>query len=888
MYVYVRKKDRFNLKFLLPKGKDQTVFPIGYAHGSIWCHDKDFNIIAYNLKANTSKVYNTSNSYKVTSFHIYDNAQNPIFTRVPFVDINDNLWIINPNGLLFFDTKQLKLQRYLEQYLLVNNLTIFSTSYDKYTNTILIGTRDFLLVFDCVSGTIEKKLKKLGVGSIAVNEKTIALRDKETFDIYDKDFKLLYTQKLDENFATSYCYSFDKVNRLWICRDGFGQIVLDFNPPFLNKVSSSYNFFNTGVGNFSEFSDGTILVQDNVVFDKEKRHFKKIEVNKRTGSIVKNATDIKQKIVWQIIQNSDQTIKLFQVNGNKQQNLYATLSAISNIGLLQDIVLLGNQLICSFQSGLYLLDLQDNTLKKLANQTKKNPFKINSISKNRIVVSYLNQEATVYQLDAEFNILNSKNIFNEIQSFYFQEDTTKSVIWVGTNNGILVLDSNFKIIRKIDANNNLAGTFIYGILLDENGNCWASHQRGLSFINGNNYNIINFTKEDGIQDWDFNNRSYYKATDGTLYFGGMKGFNYFKPPLKYDNASYQSKVYIDEILINQENLHSNTNNDFIRKLNLESNQNNVSIHAIVCNIYKGKQSPIVYRINKSKWIYKKTDCSIDLVNLSPDTYNLELGVYDKFENKVIIQKAITMAIAFPFYKKVWFWALIFGYALVITVYIVYRRRLAKQKRVFQQQLALEQQRNKITADLHDDIGATLSSLQINSAVANKLIIKNPEETQLILEKIENQSQIIADKIGDIIWSMKPGKDEFMTMSSRIKNFANDILGSTNIHYKIEIDPTVDKKITDITARKNVVLILKEAINNVAKYSKATQVKVVLQIESNTLKIIVSDNGVGFDPAVVKGNGIVNMQKRVAELDGSISIISSATSGTVLSASIPCH
>ena len=462
------------------------------------------------------------------------------------------------------------------------------------------------------------------------------------------------------------------------------------------------------------------------------------------------------------------------------------------------------------------------------------------------------------------------------------------MIWVGTNNGILVLDSNFKIIRKIDANNNLAGTFIYGILLDENGNCWASHQRGLSFINGNNYNIINFTKEDGIQDWDFNNRSYYKATDGTLYFGGMKGFNYFKPPLKYDNASYQSKVYIDEILINQENLHSNTNNDFIRKLNLESNQNNVSIHAIVCNIYKGKQSPIVYRINKSKWIYKKTDCSIDLVNLSPDTYNLELGVYDKFENKVIIQKAITMAIAFPFYKKVWFWALIFGYALVITVYIVYRRRLAKQKRVFQQQLALEQQRNKITADLHDDIGATLSSLQINSAVANRLISKNPNEAQRILEKIENQSQNIADKIGDIIWSMKPGKDEFMTMSSRIKNFANDILGSTNIHYKIEIDPTVDKKITDITARKNVVLILKEAINNVAKYSKATQVKVVLQIESNTLKIIVSDNGVGFDPAVVKGNGIVNMQKRVAELDGSISIISSATSGTVLSASIPCH
>ncbi len=888
LYVYVRKKDRFNVKFLFPKGKDQTVFPIGYANGTVWCHNKDFDIIAYNLAANTSKVYSASNRYKVASFHVYDNAQNPIFTRLPFIDINENLWIVNPNGLLFFDTKKLKLQRYLEQYLIDNQFTIFSASYDKYTNTILIGTYDFLLVFDCVSGVIEKKLKKLRVDGIAVNKKTIALRDKETFDVYDKDFKKLYTQKLDENFATSYCYSFDKTNRLWICRDGFGQIILDFNPPLLNKISSSYELFKYGVGNFSEFADGTILVQDNVVFDKEKKRFQKIKVNNSTGAIIKNVTDLKHKVIWEIIQNSNHIITLYQVDYNKQLSFYATLSASADIGLLQDIVLLGNQLVCSFQSGLYYVDLKDKALKKLTNQTKKNPFKINPISKNRIVVSYLNQEATVYQLDAEFNILHSKNILNGIQSFYFQEDTNKSVIWVGTNNGILVLDANFKIIKKIDANNNLAGTFIYGTLLDEKGNCWASHQRGLSYINRNNYNIINFTKEDGIQDWDFNNRSYYKATDGTLYFGGIRGFNYFKPPLKYDNAFYQSKVYIDEILINQEKLPINRNNDYIHKLDLESNQNNISIHAIVCNIYRGKQSPIVYRINKSKWIYKKSDCTIDFINLAPDTYKLELGVYDKFENKVIIQKVITIAIAFPIYKKVWFWFLIFGYALLITIYIVYRRRIAKQKIIFQQQLALEQQRNKITADLHDDIGATLSSLQINSAVANRLITKNPQEAQLILEKIENQSQNIADKIGDIIWSMKPGKDEFMTMSSRIKNFANDILGSTNIDYKIEIEPEVDKKITDITARKNIVLILKEAINNVAKYSQATYLEVVLKIENNNLKIIITDNGVGFDPAIVRGNGIVNMQKRVAELDGSITINSSTTSGTTFSASIPCN
>lgn len=885
LYVYVRKKDRFNVKFLLPKGKDQTVLPIGYAHGTIWCHDKDFDIIAYDVKANTSKVYSTSSSYKVASFHVYDNVQNPIFSRIPFIDRNDNLWIINANGLLFFDTKRFKLQRYIEKYLIDNQLKITSASYDKYTNTILIGTNDCLLVFNCISGAIEKKEKKRRVEGIAVNKNIIVIRDKESFDIYNKDFKIVYTQKLDENLATTYCFSFDKLDRLWICRDGFGQMILDFNPPFLNKVSSDYELFNTGVGNFSEFADGTILVQDSMVFSKEKRNFKKIKISNNAGSTIKNITDIKHKTIWQLVQNIDQTINLFQINGNKQRNLYSKLPVVPQIGLLQDMVLLDNQLVCSFQSGLYLIDTKEKVLKKITNQTKKNPFKINPITKNRILVSYLNQEATLYQLDTSYNIIYSQNILSGFQSFYFQEDTNRNRIWAGTNNGILILDANFKIIKKIDANNNLAGTYIYGILLDEKGNCWASHQRGLSFINCTNYNIINFTKEDGIQDWDFNNRAYYKATDGTLFFGGMKGFNYFKPPLKYDNTVYKSKVYIDEILINQDKLSVNINNDYIGKLKLEPNQNNVSIHAIVCNINKGKQSPIVYRINHSKWIYKKSDCTIDLVNLAPDTYKLELGVYDKFENKVILQKTLVIDIAFPIYKKVWFWIMIMGYVLVIALYIVYRRRLAKQKIIFEQQLALEQQRNKITADLHDDIGATLSSLQINSAVANRLITNNPEAAQL-LDKIEDQSQNIADKIGDIIWSMKPGKDEFMTISTRIKNFANDILGATSIAYEIKINPILDTQIKDIATRKNIVLIIKEAINNTVKYSQATTLLISLSIEQNKIILEVIDNGIGFDTTQIKGNGMTNMRKRVEELNGKFSINSTTNNGTTISALIP--
>jgi signal transduction histidine kinase len=237
-------------------------------------------------------------------------------------------------------------------------------------------------------------------------------------------------------------------------------------------------------------------------------------------------------------------------------------------------------------------------------------------------------------------------------------------------------------------------------------------------------------------------------------------------------------------------------------------------------------------------------------------------------------------------KRVWFWPLMNLIALSPFLFYYFRFKLNKQKQEFQQQLALEQQRSKITADLHDEIGASLSSLQINSAVASFLIEKNPVEAQKILEKIESQSEHLSDKIGDIIWSMKPGKEEFLTLTSRIKNFANEMVGSTDINYKIKIDKKIDTVVTDISTRKNIVLFVKEATNNAIKYSKAKQLAIVLQLIENQVTIEISDDGVGFDTSITKGNGLGNMQKRIEELKGQFSITSEINLGTKIKATIP--
>lgn len=240
----------------------------------------------------------------------------------------------------------------------------------------------------------------------------------------------------------------------------------------------------------------------------------------------------------------------------------------------------------------------------------------------------------------------------------------------------------------------------------------------------------------------------------------------------------------------------------------------------------------------------------------------------------------------PFYKTAWFWPLtgVLLFALCLAIYS--RRKISRQRIAFRQQLALEQQRNKLTDDLHDDIGASLSSLQVNSAVAGQLIHKNPDHAREVLERIETQSRSLAEKISDFIWSTKPGKEEFMTMSCRIRNFVHDILGATGMAYEIHIDAGLDALVNDAGARKNIVLITREAVNNAAKYSGAEKITIRLFRRQQHLHLLITDNGAGFHTGKKTGNGITNMRKRAEKLNGSFSISSISGEGTVVSATIP--
>jgi signal transduction histidine kinase len=196
-------------------------------------------------------------------------------------------------------------------------------------------------------------------------------------------------------------------------------------------------------------------------------------------------------------------------------------------------------------------------------------------------------------------------------------------------------------------------------------------------------------------------------------------------------------------------------------------------------------------------------------------------------------------------------------------------------------------KNRLSKDLHDDIGASLSSIQIYSSVAEKAINEDIERTKSILKQIRQNAGKVMEDMNDIVWAMSTDQKDEMSFSGRIKNYGYELLSQKNIDCMYRIDMKAEQKLMKPESRKNILLIVKEALNNIAKYSEAMHADVYIGIQKNDLLVMITDNGKGFSVKhVVKGNGLNNISQRTALLGGTVEITSGPGEGTAIRCVIP--
>jgi two-component system, NarL family, sensor histidine kinase UhpB len=222
--------------------------------------------------------------------------------------------------------------------------------------------------------------------------------------------------------------------------------------------------------------------------------------------------------------------------------------------------------------------------------------------------------------------------------------------------------------------------------------------------------------------------------------------------------------------------------------------------------------------------------------------------------------------------------------LLIGLLSVNRYRLLQRTK---RMIEMEKMRNTISRNLHDDIGSTLTSINILSQVALKEEANGDSPLGTAMQKIKDRSATIMESMSDIVWTINPQNDAFDQMISKMKEFATEILEPLHIHYSFHEEGDFSGLKLDINKRKDFYLLFKEAINNAAKYSQCSNLIILLRQDDRQIHLTITDDGKGFNlENVTKGNGLVNMRERAASMKAVFRIETETGKGTRILLDVP--
>jgi signal transduction histidine kinase len=254
---------------------------------------------------------------------------------------------------------------------------------------------------------------------------------------------------------------------------------------------------------------------------------------------------------------------------------------------------------------------------------------------------------------------------------------------------------------------------------------------------------------------------------------------------------------------------------------------------------------------------------------------------------------------YPFIQYAVMWGFIIEVLIFTVAFIRWHAVLESDRNMLTLKLEMEQKekqiavqaaeqrvKDRIARDLHDDIAASMSGIRILSRVAHQQFATQIPEAGPILEQISKSAQSTVESISDLIWSVKPHPDFLNDMADRLREYAGKVLESQDIEYQINIPRNLPVLDLDVEVRRNIYLLIKEAINNAVKHSQCTQLNIKLTASKSVINMLVEDNGVGFDPKAQMekgvGLGLSNMGKRAREIGATFKINAAPGKGTAIS------
>lgn len=273
-------------------------------------------------------------------------------------------------------------------------------------------------------------------------------------------------------------------------------------------------------------------------------------------------------------------------------------------------------------------------------------------------------------------------------------------------------------------------------------------------------------------------------------------------------------------------------------------------------------------------------------NLKPGTYWFRVAGAHVNGQPTGEEVSLPILVVPPLYRRTDFWLALtvaFCGLLLLLIRLVLWRRMKKDLEQAERRRLLEEERTRIARDIHDDLGATLAQIAMLSEIARTDSGATPPESRQHFNDIFSLAFESTSKLNEIIWAINPANDTLEHVVRYLCRFAEHHLKLAGLRFRLEAPATMPPYLLSSAQRHNLFLAAKEALHNVVKHAKASEIALRIKIEENLLQIRIEDNGKGFASAqaVASGHGCANMKHRLEQINGTCHLTSTPGQGTVV-------
>lgn len=271
--------------------------------------------------------------------------------------------------------------------------------------------------------------------------------------------------------------------------------------------------------------------------------------------------------------------------------------------------------------------------------------------------------------------------------------------------------------------------------------------------------------------------------------------------------------------------------------------------------------------------------------LPPGRYEFRVQEVNIFGTPTGVETSLRVVVSPPFWRMTWFWSVVsaalMAGALGIVRYVTWRK-MREELVVLKSQQALEHERLRIAQDIHDDLGARVTQISLLSAIAQDNL-EFSDKARSEFAQVSQMSRDLVAALYETVWAVNPENDNLDAVGNYICQMVTTLCERPRLRCRFYVSELPKKPQISSQTRHNLSMAVKEAVNNVLKHARATEIVVRIEFDGESMRVSVTDDGCGFQVSghAPGGNGLPNMKRRLEESGGTCTIQSEAGKGTTI-------